>query len=81
VSQASQDPDFDLAEGSHQLAETLRIDSNDFRKEITNTTLKSIQNIQKNSAVENIKVVDCSSSVEQSFFSGETLRDFFKRRN
>ena len=29
VSVANHDPDFDLAEGSHQMAETLRIDSND----------------------------------------------------
>ena len=40
VSVASHDPDFDLAKGSHQMALTLRTDSNDLIKtEITNTIL------------------------------------------
>ncbi len=40
VSIAYHDPDFDLAEGSHQVVVTLRIDSNDLIcEEITNTIL------------------------------------------
>jgi hypothetical protein len=52
VSVANHDPDFDLAKGSHQVAITLRIDSNDLRKEITNTILnlhRICRRIQKNS--------------------------------
>ncbi len=37
MSLACHDPDFDLAKGSHHVAKTLRIDSSDLRKEITNT--------------------------------------------
>jgi hypothetical protein len=47
VSVANHDPDFDLAKGSHQVAITLRIDSNDLNKEITNT-IHSLYGILRN---------------------------------
>jgi hypothetical protein len=52
VSVANHDPDFDLAKGSRQVAISLRIDSNDLGKEITDTILnlrRISRRIRKNS--------------------------------